>query len=177
AIPSIISALPPRRWWRSIALVGVVAALGLAGWYGRLWVPPATLWLTDVAVSTDIDEQDKAPGESLTRLTEAELHTEGLYAYTAIRAPRGLNERIYHVWRHDGETIDTIPIDIQGGRREGYRAWTHKRHFPAQSAGQWQVQVVTEARQMIGVLRFTVTPATDGAAADNTQAPTEHRSE
>lgn len=177
AIPSIISALPPRRWWRSIALVGVVATLGLAGWYGRLWVPPATLWLTDVAVSTQIDEQDKAPGKSLKQLTETELHTEGLYAYTAIRAPRGLNERIFHVWRHDGEIIDTIPIEIQGGRSEGYRAWTHKRHFPAQSIGQWQVQVITEANQMIGVLRFKVTSETDGASAHNTQMPTEERPE
>ncbi len=156
AIPSIISALPPRRWWRSIALVGVVIVLGAAGWYGRLWVPPATLWLTDVAVSIDINEQDKAPGASLEQLSDTQLHRDGLYAYTAIRAPRGLNERIFHVWLRNGEVVDTIPLEISGGRREGYRAWTHKRHFPAQSAGQWQVQVITEAKQMIGVLRFEV---------------------
>jgi len=157
AIPSVISALPPRRWWRSLALIGVIATLGLAGWYGRLWVPPATLWLTQVAVSTEIDIQDKAPENRLTQLSETQLHREGLYAYTAIRAPRGLNERIYHVWRLNGKVVDTIALDIQGGRKEGYRAWTHKQHFPEQAVGQWQVQVVTEARQMIGVLRFEVT--------------------
>ncbi|UZJ44872.1 DUF2914 domain-containing protein [Marinimicrobium sp. C6131] len=157
AIPSVISALPPRRWWRSIALVGVVVTLGAAGWYGRLWVPPATLWLTQVALSTDINIQDKSPGNSVKRLTETQLHQKGLYAYTAIRAPRGLNERIYHVWRLNGEIVDTIALDIQGGRKEGYRAWTHKRHFPERAVGDWQVQVITEAQQMIGVLRFEVT--------------------
>ena len=48
-------------------------------------------------------------------------------------------------------------IVIHGGRKAGYRAWTHKRNFPAQAAGDWQVQVVTEAGQQIGVLRFAVT--------------------
>ncbi|MCF3971835.1 DUF2914 domain-containing protein, partial [Pseudomonas aeruginosa] len=44
-----------------------------------------------------------------------------------------------------------------GGREAGYRAWTHKRNFPAQPAGRWRVRVVTEAGQMIGMLRFRVT--------------------
>ncbi len=52
--------------------------------------------------------------------------------------------------------MDTIALDIQGGRQEGYRAWTHKQHFPENAVGDWQVQVVTEAKQMIGMLRFEV---------------------
>ena len=45
-------------------------------------------------------------------------------------------------------------------RKEGYRAWTHKLNFPASPEGRWQVRVVTEAGQMIGVLRFDVVAAT-----------------
>ncbi len=161
AIPSIIKALPRRRWWRGFALIGVVVALGASGWHARLWVPPATLWLTRVSISFDIDVLEKAPGKSVRRVSEDTLQREGLYAYTAIRAPRGLNERIYHVWRLNGKTVDTIALDIQGGRQEGYRAWTHKQHFPERPVGQWQVQVVTEARQMIGVLRFQVVERMD----------------
>ena len=56
----------------------------------------------------------------------------------------------------DGREIDRIALDIQGGRKEGYRAWTHKQNFPAEPAGRWQVKVVTEAGQMIGMLRFSV---------------------
>lgn len=36
----------------------------------------------------------------------------GLYAYTAIHAPRGLNERIYHVWYCDNNEVDRIALDI-----------------------------------------------------------------
>jgi subtilisin-like proprotein convertase family protein len=89
----------------------------------------------------------------------AQLSAGGLYAYTAINAPRGLNERIYHVWRHDGREVDRIALDIQGGRKEGYRAWSHKQNFPAEAQGRWQVQVLTEAGQLIGVLRFDVADA------------------
>ena len=75
---------------------------------------------------------------------------------TAINAPRGLNERIYHVWRRDGGEVERIALDIHGGRKEGYRAWTHKKNFPTDAVGRWQVQVLTEAGQIIGVLRFKV---------------------
>ena len=74
-------------------------------------------------------------------------------------APRGLDERIYHVWKLDGVEMDRIALDIHGGRKAGYRAWTHKRNFPADPVGDWRVQVVTEAGQQIGVLRFRVDPA------------------
>jgi hypothetical protein len=47
-------------------------------------------------------------------------------------------------------------MNIHGGRKEGYRAWTHKQNFPADIVGHWQVRVLTEDGQMIGVLRFDV---------------------
>jgi hypothetical protein len=120
-------------------------------------VPPATLWLTEVAVSTQFDNQNRTPGESIEQIGVNQLRSAGLYAYTSINAPRGLDERIYHVWRHNGEEVDRIALDIHGGRKEGYRAWTHKQNFPPDVLGKWQVRVLTEDGQMIGVLRFEVT--------------------
>ena len=155
ALPSLGSSLRIQRWWRWPVLVGLLLALGLGAWLARPWVPPATLWLTQVAVTAEL--QQRNPGRSLERVEVAQLRQAGLYAYTAISAPRGLNERIYHVWKRDGVEMDRIALDIHGGRKAGYRAWTHKRNFPAQAAGDWQVQVVTEAGQQIGVLRFVVT--------------------
>ncbi|MDP2243517.1 MAG: DUF5924 family protein [Pseudomonas sp.] len=156
SFPSLLGIITIRRWWRGVLLVGLILALGATGWLARVWVPPATLWLTEVAVTTEFDNRNRAPGATLKQLSAAQLRNQGLYAYTAINAPRGLNERIYHVWRHNGRAGEHIALDIQGGRKNGYRAWTHKQNFPADPLGNWQVQVMTEAGQMIGVLRFKV---------------------
>ncbi|BAP42324.1 DUF2914 domain-containing protein [Pseudomonas sp. LJDD11] len=159
SIPSLASSFPIRTWRSGVMLVTVILAVGSAGWLLRSWVPPATLWLTEVAVSTEFDNKSRTPGESIRQISAAQLRRDGLYAYTAINAPRGLQERIYHVWRRNGEEVDRIALNINGGRKEGYRAWTHKRNFPQDVAGRWQVRVLTEDGQMIGVLRFEVTDA------------------
>ncbi|MDX1298004.1 MAG: DUF5924 family protein [Pseudomonas sp.] len=156
SFPSLFAIITVQRWWRGLLLIGLTLALGAGGWLARVWVPPATLWLTEVAVTRQFDSQSRAPGASLKQLSVAQLRSEGLFAYTAINAPRGLNERIYHVWRHNGREIERIALDIHGGRKEGYRAWTQKQNFPTGAVGRWQVQVLTEAGQMIGVLRFQV---------------------
>lgn len=156
SFPSLFAIITVQRWWRGLLLVGMTLAIGAGGWLARTWVPPATLWLTEVAVTSEFDNQNRAPGESIKELSVAQLRSQGLFAYTAINAPRGLNERIYHVWRRDGGEVERIALDIHGGRKEGYRAWTHKKNFPADAVGRWQVQVLTEAGQMIGVLRFKV---------------------
>lgn len=153
------------RWWQRGVLVAVLAiVLGFAGLWARPWIPPATLWLTEVAITQSMDDAHRAPENNLKALSQAELQ-KGLYAYTAIHAPRGLNERIYHVWLLNGKLVDKVPLDINGGREAGYRAWSHKMNFPENSRGRWQIHVVTEANQLIGILRFTV------AAAATTENP------
>jgi len=154
SFPSLASSFPINTWRRGVALVLVTLSVGAGGWLLRSWVPPATLWLTEVAVSTEV--LNRQPGESLDEIAASRIRSSGLYAYTAINAPRGLNERIYHVWQKDGQEVDRIALDIHGGRKEGYRAWTHKQNFPPNPVGKWQVRVLTEDGQVIGVLRFKV---------------------
>lgn len=159
ALPSLPGLIGFTGWRRIVLLAALPLAMASAGWLARAWVPPATLWLTEVAISDHFDGEQRTPGESLQQISPAQLHDGGLYAYTSINAPRGLNERIYHVWQHNGREVDRIALDINGGRKEGYRAWTHKLNFPASPEGRWQVRVVTEAGQMIGILRFDVVAA------------------
>ena len=156
ALPSLPGLIGFTGWRRIVLLAALPLAMASAGWMARAWVPPATLWLTEVAISDRFDGEQRTPGESLQQISPEQLRDDGLYAYTSINAPRGLNERIYHVWQHNGREVDRIALDINGGRKEGYRAWTHKLNFPASPEGRWQVRVVTEAGQMIGVLRFDV---------------------
>ncbi|MDH0623797.1 DUF2914 domain-containing protein [Pseudomonas chengduensis] len=160
ALPSLPGLIGFTGWRRIVLLAALPLAMASAGWLARAWVPPATLWLTEVAISDRFDGEQRTPGESLQQISPEQLRDDGLYAYTSINAPRGLNERIYHVWQHNGREVDRIALDINGGRKEGYRAWTHKLNFPASPEGRWQVRGVTEAGQMIGVLRFDVVAAT-----------------
>jgi len=155
SLPSLLHLLRPmttRRWLAMLALLPVLATLI---WLGRVWVPPASLWISGSALAPGFDTEARQPQGAL-RLTPAGLAGSGLYAYTAIHAPRGLKEEIVHEWRHDGELIDRIPLEIQGGRAEGYRAWTRKQNFPADSVGQWRIDVMTDGGQRVGVLHFTV---------------------
>ncbi|AQZ33774.1 hypothetical protein BHQ29_11075 [Pseudomonas sp. LPH1] len=160
ALPSLPGLIGFTGWRRIVLLAALPLTMASAGWVARAWVPPATLWLTEVAISDRFDGEQRTPGQSLQQISPEQLRDDGLYAYTSINAPRGLNERIYHVWQHNGREVDRIALDINGGRKEGYRAWTHKLNFPASPEGRWQVRVVTEAGQMIGVLRFDVVAAT-----------------
>lgn len=155
SFPSLASSFPIRNWRGGLILLGITLAVGGACWLLRSWVPPATLWMTEVAISTEL--QDRTPGDSLEQVSASQVRSSGLYAFTAINAPRGLEERIYHVWKFNGKEVDRIALDIHGGRKEGYRAWTHKQNFPDNPVGRWQVRVLTEDGQVIGVLRFKVT--------------------
>jgi hypothetical protein len=169
SFPSLATSFPINHWRRAVGLVVLTLAVGGAGWLLRSWVPPATLWLTEVAVTTELDNQNRTHGDSLDAVPASRVRSSGLYAYTAINAPRGLDERIYHVWQQDGKEVDRIALDIHGGRKEGYRAWTHKQNFPPNPVGNWQVRVLTEDGQIVGVLRFKVTADDQAAVAPKNQ--------
>lgn len=159
ALPALWEVLPWTGWRRGPALLGLALLLLLSGWALRQAVPPATLWLAQGVISLELDSEQREPGAAQKRLTAEQLHTQGLYAFTAISAPRGLDERIYHVWQHEGGVVERIALDIHGGREQGYRAWTHKQNFPADVQGRWQVRLETETGQVLGVLRFKVGPS------------------
>jgi hypothetical protein len=145
-----------ESWWKRIPIMLLITAgtfgVGLAA---RPWVPPASIWLTQVAITDHIDDVSRSPTQKLTVITTVQLQA-GIYAYTAIHAPRGLHERIYHQWILNGRKLDKIPLDISGGNEDGYRSWSHKMNFPEQALGNWQIQVVTEGQQVLGVVRFKV---------------------
>lgn len=156
AVPSLAQALPPRRlrdWGRPLLLA---LTLGAGAWLLRPWIPPATLWISRAAISTQLDVAGKEPGPALERIDVDTLRAQGLYAYSAIRAPRGLREQVFHRWLQEGREIDRIALPIEGGREQGYRAWSHKQGFPEDPRGRWCVEIVTESGQLIGLVRFSV---------------------
>lgn len=166
ALPSFADALRPRRWWRWALLIVLSVGMGTAAWYGRFWIPPATLRTTAVVLSTRMNAATRTPGPARTEFSVAELQAGGLYAFTAIKAPRGLHQGVLHVWTHDGEVVDRIALTIVGGSRtQGYRTWSHKLSFGPHPVGDWRLAVRTDDGQLIGVRHFEV-HASGTATAD-----------
>ncbi|RAR61623.1 Protein of unknown function (DUF2914) [Onishia taeanensis] len=154
-VPSLVNLLRPKRASSWLAMIGLALLLAGAGWASRGWVPPANLWLSGYALSPGLEVSSRSPSGQMALTSEA-VASRGLFVFTAIRAPRGLSETVYHEWRHNGILIDRIPLEIRGGRAQGYRAWTHKQNFPENPDGAWRVDVMTPSGQRIGVVRFTV---------------------
>ncbi|HEY0892111.1 MAG TPA: DUF5924 family protein [Cellvibrio sp.] len=173
-LPNVVSSMKVVWWKRFFSALFLIAAAGLFGLLMRPWVPPATLWLTEVAITDEINTEDRVPVRVYKKVSAEQLRN-GIYAYTAIHAPRGLNERIYHVWTHNGKVIDKVALHISGAREAGYRSWSRKENFPEDSVGRWNIRVVTEANQVIGILRFQViaAPTTDMPSKEPKTEPIE----
>lgn len=161
SLPAVAASIAGAGWRRAALLLAIPLLLAALGWQARLWVPPASLRLADMALASAVDAEERVPADDVREVSAAQLQAEGLYAYTAIHAPLGLEERVFHVWLHEGKEVDRIALDIRGGRQEGYRAWTRKRNFPSAPQGAWEVRVLSADGRMIGTLRFRVKAETD----------------
>lgn len=155
ALPSFWRVGGPRPAYRWVLLALFSASIATVPLWGASLVPPLTLSLQDRAAAISFDRAQRQPLVTGSRFRRDEL-SNGLYAYTAIRAPLGLGQTISHYWFHDGKLVDKIPLKVTGGRRRGYRTWSHKRHFEEDPIGHWRVEVRTAREQIIGVLRFRV---------------------
>lgn len=166
ALPSFWHLLKQRSIKRWCAFFAITLVLAYAAWLGRIWVPPASLWMTSSALSPGFDVEQRLPQGSMT-LTPQAISENGLYVYTAIRAPRGLSETITHAWHHNGEALDVVALNIDGGREQGYRAWSHKQNFPADPSGDWRVDIMTASGQRLGLIRFEVSEDAEKASQAN----------
>jgi len=154
--PSVCRA---RGWrWSSGLIVTALVGLVVAGAAGLrpIVIPPAPLFLASKTLGWTvgtIDSLEPIAGA----IHAADLKQRGLVAYTAIYAPAGLRQPVEHVWRREGRIINVVRLTpVEGGRREGYRTFSRKTAFPADSAGRWTVDVMTASGQLIGRLRFRV---------------------
>src|SRR5437867_932092 len=61
--------------------------------------------------------------------------------------------------RRGGQVVNVVSLSpVKGGRQEGFRTYSRKTSFPADPTGRWTVDVETSSGQLIGRLRFRVTP-------------------
>jgi hypothetical protein len=149
-------------WIRAHALAVAAALVGLVlVWAARILVPPAPLFLARAVVArtvVDMEPVEPAVGGALPAATVLEWGE--LAAYTAVYAPAGVRQPIGHVWWRDRDRVADValPTPVMGGRRRGFRTYSRYTDLRAPVAGRYRVDVVTASGQLIGRLRFTVTP-------------------
>ena len=165
ALPSFNDLIRVRHWSRWLLMAALSVALAGTAWGARYWIPPATLSAKRMVITAQMDTATRDPGRDHARFAADTLTANGLYAFSAIKAPRGLKQEIFHVWSHDGRVVDRIALDIVGGTRErGYRAWSHKMALGADPTGHWQVDVITDDGQLIGTEHFVIGDAPRSAS-------------
>jgi uncharacterized protein DUF5924/DUF2914 family protein len=146
------------RWLTALAtlsLAGVVVAIAV--YVGRIAVPPAPLALARATLAREV--RDNEPVDPLPPSISSRELASGLVAYTAVYAPAGLKQPIAHVWRQADRIVNVVTLTpVHGGRREGFRTYSRKASFPSNPVGHWSVDVMTTSGQLIGRMRFSVTP-------------------
>ncbi|MEZ4752372.1 MAG: DUF2914 domain-containing protein [Bdellovibrionota bacterium] len=131
-------------------------------------IPPVPLSISYMGVYHDITKKGDEYHLSYTRPSwkfwqngdQVFEYVEGdkLFGFASIFSPSGFKDNVYVRWlykegKQGWQTQDLIPIQITGGRDEGFRGYTVKEHF---RPGSWRFQVETEDGREIGRLYFEI---------------------
>jgi hypothetical protein len=140
---------------RGLVAAGVVGLLipGALALGAARFVPAVPMHLVSAEIGT------RQEGRGVADPTD---HFDGppgrMLCATATGAPLGLRDELLHVWRHDGVVVDRIPLQLAGGREDGFRTWSSKRNFGPDPAGTWSCAVETASGQFLGERRVTIGP-------------------
>ena len=161
-----------RQFVYALGLVAVLFAM-LNVFYLKHWIPPVPLAMRYGGAFHHVSRDaagfhlryEKPAWHQFWVDSDAPFrYAEGdtVYCFAAVFAPTRLRTKIYHHWRvyDDAErawvSTDRIGYAVEGGRGQGYRGYTFKRHV---RPGTWRVDVETEAGRIIGRIRFDIVPA------------------
>jgi len=76
-----------------------------------------------------------------------------LNIFVQVFSPRAFSDRVFLEFYRDGKKQDRIPLNIKGGRSEGYRGFVTKKNY---GPGEWKVVVMSSDNRPFGDFSFTV---------------------
>ncbi len=124
-------------------------------------MPPAPLFLARAVAARSVAELEPVEPIAGGVVPAATVLEWGeLAAYTAVYAPAGVRQPIAHVWWRDRRQVARVvlPTPVLGGRAGGLPHLFPVHRSQGARRGRYRVDVVTASGQLIGRLRFTVTP-------------------
>jgi hypothetical protein len=114
-------------------------------------LPPVPAACLDKGAGTAVVDRDL-----LGRADSFPHGTHRVYAWFAVSLPARYRQQIFYQWFHDGHAVGApTATTIEGGRAAGYRTAT-SRTSPA--PGRWRADVLNDMGQLIGRVKFDVTP-------------------
>ncbi len=140
-------------------LLTIAATAGLLGgvWYGRQFVPPAPMAMTEAAVGHGTYSNYECLPPSKHVLRQNQL--DGLRCGALLREPGGVHDALVHVWKHGPEVVARIvpeKLDCDGPDLVVFRSALPRAQLPADPRGPWTCVVETEQGQLVGMRRFEV---------------------
>jgi len=157
---------------RHLLIPYATVALGFAALYFLKVIPPVPLSLSSIGVYHDVQREGDRFALTMTRSrwrfwergdqTFTARPGDSIHCFISVFSPTNFKERLQVRWQfRDPEEgwldADTIPLDITGGRDEGWRGHTRKSNY---KPGRWRVRVETSDRRELGRIALTVVPAT-----------------
>ncbi len=146
--------------------VGLALAVQIGAYRADLIPPlPLTLMATEVVPDEHPGYTARFGGQALAALGVAPevLWTPGqrVTVKTAVYLPRRMSTQVLHVWERylperGWSRTDAIALSIRGGRRDGFRTYSRKRHL---EPGHWRVRVTTRDGRELGRVRFDLVAA------------------
>ncbi|MDE2491599.1 MAG: DUF2914 domain-containing protein [Elusimicrobia bacterium] len=160
----------PHAIFRQLVLPFSGVALLFAGLYFAKLIPPVPLSLERIGIYHDVRwEGDKlalTQTRSRWRFWERGDQTfrarpgDKIYCFASVFSPTDFRDRLQVRWSYDDprrgwRQSDAIPLDIRGGRGEGWRGFTAKAHY---RPGRWRVSVETSDGRELGRIGLDVVP-------------------
>lgn len=140
------AALLPRERWSRRRSQGHIVLATLVGAILLTWIapalPPVPIVCHGAAFGTAV--RDRALDGAADRF---DTPPPRLYAWFAVTLPAVYRQGINFQWFFNGRAAGRpVPSSVVGGRKEGYRTWSY---LTAPPAGEWRVDVLTDAGQLI----------------------------
>lgn len=134
------------------------------------WIPPVPLSVKEIGIYHDIKRSDEGdyllyyerPNWKFWQSGDQSFKAfldDKVFVFVRIFSPARFNDTLYLHWQKHlenkgWETTDKVPINISGGRKEGYRGYSYKENY---SSGDWRILVETNDGREVGRINFDIT--------------------
>ena len=144
---------PSFKALRTLSL-GVAGALlaGVVFYFAVPLLPPTPIQCVESGIGSKVanrqlfDQADHFPAGS-----------DRVYAWFAVAAPEHYRQKVSFIWQCDGKRVGrSFDTEIVGGRPAGFRTWGY---LSTPWAGEWSVDLITDAGQLIAREYFKVIQA------------------